>query len=82
MKNALLCAGFLLIVNIACKHLEVEPARSIEGTYQAKDYDHSNSPTPYPINGQNINMQIRYVSTDTVSVEITPSTTQGFLIKG
>jgi hypothetical protein len=63
----------------------VEPAQSIEGTYQAKDYDHFSSfgnSIAYPINGQELTLQIKYVSADTVSVQIVPSATTNALPNG
>ena len=85
MRNLLLCASLFLIGSASCKHSDVEPAQSIEGTYQAKFYDQSTNPgnaIPYPINGQELTLQIKYVSTDTVSVQITPSSMANALPNG
>ncbi|MFD2571561.1 hypothetical protein ACFSUS_13030 [Spirosoma soli] len=85
MKNVLLFAGLLLTITVSCKHSDVEPARSIEGTYQAKDYDHFSSfgnSIAYPINGQELTLQIKYITADTVSVQIIPTGTTNSLPNG
>ena len=83
MKNRLIFASFLLLVGASCRHDDVEPAQSVEGTYQAKDYNHfSQFSNSYPINGQTLSLHISYVSADTVSVEITPSAATGSLPDG
>ena len=85
MKNILFCVGLLLLGSVSCKHADVVPIQSIEGTYQATDYDHfsnSNDAITYPISGQQLTLQIKYVSADTVSVLIVPSTTTAALPNG
>ncbi len=85
MKNLLLCASLCVLVSAACKHSDVESPQTIEGTYQAKFYDQATNPgnpIAYPINGQQLTLQIKYVSTDTVSVQITPSSTANALSNG
>lgn len=85
MKNVLLFAGLLLTIVVSCKHSDVEPARSIEGIYQAKDYDHFSSfgqSIAYPINGQELTLQIKYITADTVSVQIIPTATTNSLPNG
>lgn len=75
MKALLILISFLLV--LSCRPVNVEAVRSIEGVYQATYYDQfsrSNDPMAYPINGQELSLQIKYVATDTVSVQIIPST--------
>lgn len=84
MKSTLTLAGFLLLAS-SCRPTNVEPARSIEGTYRATYYDQFSSfgnAIAYPINGQELTLQIKYVSADTVSVQITPSVTVNALPSG
>ena len=47
-----------------------EPAKAIEGTYQAKAFNETGEPISYPINGQTLTLQIRAVTADTVQVDI------------
>jgi hypothetical protein len=80
MKNLLSYASLLLVLISSCKQSDIksETAKSVEGIYQAKTYDKFGSTRdliPYPINGQTLTLDIKYVSTDTVSVQITPSST-------
>jgi hypothetical protein len=88
MKNVLLLSSLLSVVGISCKDSTVEPPvqpLSIEGTYQAKYYDSRasyNNVLFYPINGQELTLQIKYVATDTVSVEIKPSSNSSSLPDG
>ena len=85
MRNLLLCAGLILLVSVSCKHSQVDPPPSIEGTYQAKFYDQSTNPgnaMAYPINGQELTLHIKYVSTDSVSVQLIPSSSANALPQG
>lgn len=47
-----------------------EPAKAIEGTYQAKAFNERGEPISYPINGQTLTLQIKSVTADTVQVDI------------
>lgn len=85
MRNLLLYTGLLLWSTTACKHKDVEPTQLVAGIYQATIYEpltSSGNSLPYPINGQELTLQINYVSADTVSVQITPSTTANGLPAG
>ncbi len=84
MKNLLIYAGLLVWSITSCRHSDVELSRSIEGTYQAKDYDHFSdiSSIAYPINGQELTLQIKYITADTVSVQIIPTGTTSSLPSG
>lgn len=89
MKNVLFLASLLSIASISCKHSDVDPPVEspppVEGTYQARYYDSRSTPRDpflYPINGQKLTLQIKHVSTDTVSVEIIPSSSTSSLPDG
>ena len=85
MKNVLIYAGLLLVGSASCKHTDVEPTQSIEGTYKATNYEYlssSGNSIAYPINGQTLTLYINYVSADTVSVQIVPSATTNTLPTG
>ncbi len=76
MKFILVYASLLFVRTLSCKQADLSRAQSIEGTYRATTYNqfsNSNDAITYPINGQQLTLQIKYVSADTVSVQITPS---------
>jgi len=72
MRTLLASTVLLLLAVTACSKKEIEPARTIEGTYQAQEYGMSTPILTYPINGKDITLEIKYVARDTVSVAITP----------
>ena len=75
----------LAIILLNCKKTEVEvtPAKQISGVYEAKTYDDgfNSKLMNYPINGQSIKLDIKFVSQDTVSVHLI-STINGFYSPG
>jgi hypothetical protein len=74
MKLQVISTAFLLVTALSCKQANIDPAHSIEGTYNAKTYNFASpSSVPYPINGQEVTLQIKYVSADTVQVKIEPT---------
>lgn len=75
----------LAISLLNCKKTEVEvtPAKQISGIFEAKTYDNgfNSRLMNYPINGQSLKIDIKYVSQDTVSVHLI-STVNGFYSPG
>ncbi len=76
IKNNLVFAviGLLTSVN-SCKPESAllpdpQPAKAIEGIYQARTFRENGEPINYPINGQTLSLQIKPLTADTVQVDI------------